>query len=163
MDSKDFNIIQELLSNGRQTNLDISKRIKLAPSATLNRIKSLEDDGVIQGYKARLDLRRVGIQFVFYSHVKVSNHAVIPSVSRALCDCEEILEVYEIMGQSACFIKVAAENHDDASQIMQKIGNIPHVVDTDSFLVLKELKNETGRVPLSAIKKPDRKPRKVSQ
>ena len=59
MDSKDYNILKELLKNGRETNLEISKRIKLAPSATLGRIKSLEDEGFIHSYSARINHNKV--------------------------------------------------------------------------------------------------------
>ncbi len=161
MDSKDYNILKELLENGRETNLEISKRIKLAPSATLGRIKSLEDDGYIQGYSARIDHNKVGIKLICYTHVRVESNNFIDEVANDLCGIEEILEVYEVMGGASYFVKLAAENNEDAQKIIQKIGNIQKVNHIESFLVLRQLKYESGRVPVSIIDKPDRKPRKV--
>ncbi|MEK9726469.1 MAG: Lrp/AsnC family transcriptional regulator [Candidatus Margulisiibacteriota bacterium] len=160
MDSKDYNILKELLNNGRETNLEISKRIKLAPSATLGRIKSLEDDGYIEGYSARINHNKVGIKLICYTHVRVESNNYIDEVANELCLIDEVLEVYEVMGGASYFVKLAAENNEDTQQIIQKIGNIKKVNHIESFLVLRQLKNESGRVPKSIIDKPDRKPRK---
>ena len=161
MDSKDYNILKELLKNGRETNLEISKRIKLAPSATLGRIKSLEDEGFIHSYSARINHNKVGIKLICYTHVRVESNNFIDEVATQLCEIEEVLEVYEVMGGASYFVKLAAENNEDAQRIIQKIGNIQKVNHIESFLVLRELKYEAGRVPESIIDKPDRKPRKV--
>jgi len=161
MDSKDYNILKELLTNGRETNLEISKRIKLAPSATLGRIKSLEKDGYVKGYTAQINHNKVGIKLICYTHVRVESNNFIDEVAEALCEIEEVLEVYEVMGSASYFVKLAAENNEDAQQIIQKIGDIDKVNHIESFLVLRELKYESGRIPKSIIDKPDRKPRKV--
>ena len=161
MDSKDYNILKELLHNGRETNLEISKRIKLAPSATLGRIKSLEEAGYINGYSARINHNKVGVKLICYTHVRVDSNNFINEVATSLCDIEEVLEVYEVMGASSYFVKLAAVNNEDAQRIIQKIGDIQKVSHIESFLVLRELKYEAGRVPKSIIDKPDRKPRKV--
>ncbi len=161
MDSKDYNILKELIENGRETNLEISKRIKLAPSATLGRIKSLEEDGFIKGYSARVDHNRVGIKLICYTHVRVDRNNFIDEVAEELCLIDEVLEVYEVMGSSSYFVKIAAENNEDAQRIIKRIGDIEKVSFSESFLVLKELKYKSSRIPLSIIDKPDRKPRKV--
>ena len=71
------------------------------------------------------------------------------------------LEVYEVMGASSYFVKIAAENNEDAQSIIKKIGDIERVSHSESFLVLKELKHQSSRIPVSTIDKPDRKPRKI--
>ena len=161
MDSKDYNILKELIVNGRETNLEISKRIKLAPSATLGRIKSLEEDGYIKGYTARVDHNKVGIKLICYTHVRVDRNNFIDEVADELCKIDEVLEVYEVMGASSYFVKIAAENNEDAQSIIKKIGDIERVSHSESFLVLKELKHQSSRIPVSTIDKPDRKPRKI--
>ena len=118
------NLLKELLKNGRETNLEISKRIKLAPSATLGRIKSLEDDGFIHSYSARINHNKVCIKLICYTHVRVESNNFIDEVATQLCDIEEVLEVYEVMGGASYFVKLAAENNEDAQRIIQKIGNI---------------------------------------
>ena len=76
-------------------------------------------------------------------------------------EIDEVLEVYEVMGASSYFVKIAAENNEDAQSIIKKIGDIDRVSHSESFLVLKELKHQSSRIPVSTIDKPDRKPRKV--
>ncbi|MGC6367148.1 MAG: Lrp/AsnC family transcriptional regulator [Candidatus Marinamargulisbacteria bacterium] len=160
MDSKDVNILNELITNGRETNIEISKRIQLAPSATLGRIKSLEDDGVITGYSARINHAKVGIKMVCFTNIRVASNTFIDSVADGLCAIDEVLEAYEVMGNYSYFVKFAAEDNQDAQRIIQKIGAIDQVVHVDSFLVLRELKYSGGRVSKTIIDKPDRKPRK---
>ncbi len=161
MDSKDYNILNELIDNGRETNLEISKRIKLAPSATLGRIKSLEEDGFIKGYSAQVDHNKVGIKLICYTYVRVHRNNFIDEVAEALCAIDEVLEVYEVMGSWSYFVKIAAENNEDAQKIIKKIGDIELISHSESFLVLKELKYKSSRIPTSIIDKPDRKPRKI--
>ena len=140
MDSKDVNILNELITNGRETNIEISKRIQLAPSATLGRIKSLEDEGVITGYSARINHAKVGIKMVCFTNIRVASNTFIDSVADGLCAIDEVLEAYEVMGNYSYFVKFAAEDNQDAQRIIQKIGAIDQVVHVDSFLVLRELK-----------------------
>ena len=159
MDSKDVNILNELISNGRETNIEISKRIQLAPSATLGRIKTLEDDGVITGYSARINHAKVGIKMVCFTNIRVASNTFIDSVADGLCAIDEVLK-REVMGNYSYFVKFAAEDNQDAQRIIQKIGAIDQVCMWIAFLVLRELKYSGGRVSKTIIDKPDRKPRK---
>ena len=161
MDSKDYQLLNELVENGRKTNLDLSKSIKLAPSATLGRIKALEDTEVITGYSAQIDHNKVGISLIFFINIRVENNHFIDDVSKELCKIEEVLEVYEVMGSASYFVKIAAENNNDAHHITKRIGQIKHVSHLESFLVFNQLKYRSARIPKSFITKPDRKPRKV--
>ena len=160
MDSKDFQLLNELIDDGRKTNLDLSKSISLAPSATLGRIKSLEEDGYISGYSATIDHKKVGINLICYTNIKIESNNFIDEVANSLCEIDEVLEVYEVMGSASYFVKIAAENNEDAHRIIKMIGQIKHVNFCESFLVLNQLKNKSARVPQSFISKPDRKPRK---
>lgn len=161
MDSKDYQLLNELVENGRKTNLDLSNSIKLAPSATLGRIKTLEDTEIITGYSARIDHNKVGISLICFMNIQIERNNFIDEVAKELCEIEEVLEVYEVMGSASYFVKIAAENNNDAQRIIKRIGQIKHVKNSESFLVFNQLKYRSARIPKSFITKPDRKPRKA--
>ena len=74
MDKVDFAILRQLQDDGRLTNVDLSERIHLSPSPCLRRVKKLEAETVITGYRATLDREKVGLGMTVFVDVSLENH-----------------------------------------------------------------------------------------
>ncbi len=75
MDRFDERILQALKLDGRISNVELSERVGLSPSATLRRVQDLERKGVIKGYRAVLDNQQMGVGFVAYVSIGLASHS----------------------------------------------------------------------------------------
>ncbi|POF55828.1 AsnC family transcriptional regulator, partial [Vibrio vulnificus] len=75
MDRFDEKILHALKRDGRISNVELSERVGLSPSATLRRVQELERKGVIKGYRAVLDSNQLGIGFVAYVSIGLASHS----------------------------------------------------------------------------------------
>lgn len=75
MDRFDERILQVLKRDGRISNVELSERVGLSPSATLRRVQDLERKGVIKGYRAVLDNQQLGVGFVAYVSIGLASHS----------------------------------------------------------------------------------------
>ena len=78
IDHIDKFILSELQENARITNSELSKRIKLSPSSTLERVKKLESSGLIDRYTALLNSQKVGCNCITFVEVKLAQHGESP-------------------------------------------------------------------------------------
>jgi Lrp/AsnC family leucine-responsive transcriptional regulator len=114
-DSYDKEIINILQSNASTSNIDLSKKIGLSPSACLGRTKRLEELGVIKQYAAVIDEKKIGLEIVSFTFVNLSPHnrktgnAFLAKVR----ETPRILECYNITGNWDYLLKIVS--HDIAS------------------------------------------------
>ena len=69
LDNVDLKILRILQDEGRISNLDLSKKISMSPPPTLRRVRDLEDNGYIDGFRANLDPTKLGYDSVSYTHL----------------------------------------------------------------------------------------------
>src|SRR5260221_11737995 len=74
LDAIDRRILTELQADARLTNVELADRVGLSPSPCIRRLKRLEQDGVIEGYRATIDRAKVGLGLTLYVGVKVERH-----------------------------------------------------------------------------------------
>ena len=73
LDEKDAKILEILQKDGRTTNVELARAVELTPSATLERVRKLEERGLIKGYTALLDPRALGLGLVAFIFLKVDD------------------------------------------------------------------------------------------
>ncbi len=138
-------ILRELTRNGRASNLELAERVGLSPSACLRRVQELERSGVIKGYRAVLDRSALGIGFVAYiavglsDHSKASQEAFEKSISRA----PEVVECHNITGTMEYLLRV--EVFDLISYKFfhtEVLGTLPQVNSITSYVVMGSPKDE---------------------
>ncbi|MGF1871101.1 MULTISPECIES: Lrp/AsnC family transcriptional regulator [Photobacterium] len=146
MDRFDERILRELKLNGRLTNVELADRIGLSPSATLRRVQELERNGVIKGYRAVLDRNKLGLCFVAYVTVGLSNHSKQAQLEfeERINDATEVTECHNITGVSEYLLKVETKDliaykrfHADV------LGEIPQV-NSIATMVVMESPKEAG-------------------
>lgn len=145
IDKKILNIIQ---LDARIANSEIARQVGLAPSAVLERIKKLEERGVIRGYTADLDAAELGYGLTAFVFVRTS---FCGSIGGVLAAIPEVLEVHDIAGDDCYLLKVRAKNTDELGKFFrEKLKNLPEIVSTKTTIVLQTIK-ETTALPIEQI------------
>lgn len=143
IDTKILNIIQK---DARISNAEIARQVELAPSAVLERVKKLEERGVIRGYATEIDAAQIGFGLTAFVFVRTS---FCSSIGETLAQIPEVLEVHDIAGDDCYLLKVRAENTDALGKFFrEKLKNLPEIVSTKTTIVLQTLK-ETTALPLA--------------
>src|SRR6185436_5617230 len=95
----DATILALLQDNARISQAEIARVVGLAPSAVLERIRKLEARGVIKGYAALVDPHELDQSMLAFIAVRSEEAPGDDSVSRALAQCPEVLEVHHVAGE----------------------------------------------------------------
>ena len=140
-----MNIVQQ---DARITNAEIARQVGLAPSAVLERVRKLEERGVIRGYAAEIDANQIGFGLTAFVFVRTS---FCGSIGEALAQIPEVLEVHDVAGEDCYLLKVRAENTDELGKFFrEKLKTLPEIVSTRTTVVLQTIK-ETTALPLEKL------------
>lgn len=146
IDNKILNIIQ---TDARIANAEIARQVGLAPSAVLERVRKLEERGVIRGYATEINAAEVG--FGLTAFVAVRTHECCGETDKFLAEIPEVLEVHDVAGEDSYFLKVRAKNTEELSKLLrERLKNVPNVATTKTIIVLQTIK-ETTALPLDLI------------
>ena len=146
IDGTDEQILTILQSDARISNAEIARQIGLAPSAVLERIRKLEDRGIIRGYRTDIDPRAV--EFGLTVFVTVTTSECGSDAEKALASIPEVLEVHDVAGEDCFMLKIRTKDTDALGRLLrEKIKTIPSVSGTRTTVVLETYK-ETNALPL---------------
>lgn len=119
----------------------------MAPSATLERLRKLEERGVIQGYECRLDSRKLGLGLTAFVFVKASERGE-PETGERLKQHANVMEVHHVAGDDCYLVKVRVADTEELGRLLRSdFSAIPHVQSTRTTIVLGTLK-ESARIPI---------------
>lgn len=145
LDEFDRKILKLLQENGRITNAEIARQIAMAPSATLERVRRLEKQGIIKGYQAVLDSEQLGLGFTAFVFIRESTAKYCRVLYSKLAEIEEVQEVHSVAGEDGFLIKVRATNTTHFREILQnKILELEDIGTTRSVIVLETVKESLG-------------------
>jgi len=147
MDETDLTILSLLQPNSFLTNTELSKKIGMAPSAVLERIKKLEQKGIIEGYPTRIKPEAVDLTLLAFIFVKTSEGPGNASVAKQLAKLPEVLELHHIAGEDCYIVKVSTKNPQSLIHLMREKFKIPNLLSTKTTIVLETLK-ETNQLPI---------------
>lgn len=146
MDDIDTKILNMLQNDARVSNAEIARQVNLAPSAVLERVRKLEESGIIRAFNASLDPKQVGFGLIAF--VSVRTNECGDGTDLLLAAIPEVLEVHDVAGEDSYLLKVRAEDPEDLSVLLrEKIRLIPSVISTHTTVVLQTVK-ETTILPL---------------
>lgn len=149
-DGIDRQILAILQENGRTSNAEIARRVGMAPSAVLERVRKLEDRGVIEGYAARLSPRALGLGLVAYVFVRADEPLGHEEAGRVLAEVPEVQEVHHVAGEDCYLVKVRTRDPESLGLLLrERFGAIPSVRSTRTTVVLETLK-ESSALPVEA-------------
>jgi Lrp/AsnC family leucine-responsive transcriptional regulator len=151
LDRRDRAILRLLQGHARMANVEIARRVGLAPSAALERIRRLEQRGLLRGYEARLDAAALGLGVVAFVFVRTREPVRARRIERQMARLSEVLELHHIAGEDCFLVKVRTTDTAALSRLLrEKIGAIAGVVATRTTIVL-DTQKETGRLPLELV------------
>lgn len=163
LDQLDLAILRELQTDGRMANVELAGRVGLSPSATLERVRRLERDGVIAGYVARVDPASLGRHVTVFVSVSLREHdtGAVGRFEAAVAEIPEVLECHHVAGEADFLLKMLV--HDVAalrSVLVDNLSGIANVGKVHSTLVLATSKHslsvplhQNGRRPAAAARK----------
>jgi Lrp/AsnC family leucine-responsive transcriptional regulator len=148
IDEMDRRILSLLQQDARLPNAEIARRVGMAPSATLERLRKLEERGVIQGYEVRLDPRKLGLGLTAFIYVRAQDKAGELDTGERLKQHPNVLEVHHIAGEDCYLVKVRATDTEDLGRMLRSdFSQMPGVSSTRTTIVLGTLK-ESLRIPV---------------
>jgi Lrp/AsnC family transcriptional regulator, leucine-responsive regulatory protein len=149
----DLKILDSLQQDARIANVELARQVKMAPSAVLERVRKLEERGLIQGYEARLNAKTLGLGLVAFVFVRTDERAGSDATSKALAAIPEIQEIHDVAGEDCFLVKVRALDTEALGRVLRdRIGAIPTIRSTRTTIVLQTLK-ETVTIPLPGFEK----------
>jgi Lrp/AsnC family leucine-responsive transcriptional regulator len=148
LDETDLQILDLLQANARQTQVEISRIVGLAPSAVLERIRKLETRGVLRGYVAQVDPKVLGLGMLAFVAVRSDEAGAENRIAQALAELHEVLEVHHVAGDDCYLIKIRARDAEHLGQLLRtRISRLAGVRSTRTTIVLETVK-ETPRLPV---------------
>lgn len=151
IDDIDRRILSMLQANARMSNAEIARRVDMAPSAVLERIRKLEDRGVVREYTARLEPEALGLGLLAFIFVRTKAGTWQENTAEQLAALPQIEEVHHITGEDCFLVKVRMKDPNALGALLREgIDAINGVAGTRTTVVLSTVK-ETSRVCLDNV------------
>jgi len=144
LDSLDWNILQALQENAKQTYTEIGRRFGVAHSTVYDRIKRMEENDVIKKYTTVVDLEKVGVKYITAIMTVFTDPKESENAARKLSESKEVLEVSTSLSEELLIIaKVVAKDQDKLhSFIAQKVAPLPGVLRIRTSIITTKYKEE---------------------
>jgi Lrp/AsnC family leucine-responsive transcriptional regulator len=125
-DKVDTAILTALQANGRQSIAELARQINMSHSAAAERVRRLEESGVISGYAARIDPGRLGFTILAYLRLRYPSSVYEP-LHTLLAGLPEVIEAHHVTGDDCFIMKVVATDMKHLEQISGRIGTLGSV------------------------------------
>ncbi len=138
LDRLDQRVIAELRANARRSNREIARQIGIADSTCHDRVRRLQDDGVITGYHADIDLERVGrsVQAIIAVRLQPKTRQAVENFRDLVTQLDEVLAVFVVSGSDDFLVQVAVPTTQALeSFVLDHIAQYPHIADVRTSLV----------------------------
>jgi DNA-binding Lrp family transcriptional regulator len=147
VDRIDRQILRELQRDGRLSNAELAERVGLTPSPCLRRVNRLEQDGVIRGYRARLDPAAVGRGFQAFVSVVMAkeDRSTVAEFERRIAELPEVVEAMRLFGDPDYLLRVAVADIAAYERLhTDTLSLLPGVARLTSHLTMKQVKEDAG-------------------
>ncbi|MDA8327795.1 MAG: Lrp/AsnC family transcriptional regulator [Betaproteobacteria bacterium] len=142
LDRYDKKILEVLQKDGRVNNQALADQIGLSPSPCLRRVRAMEEQGIISGYRAQLDPRKLDLTLTALVHIVMDQHTPerFDQFESAIQDIPEVVEYLLITGQSADYQLRVVVRDMDAYQhlLLNRLTLIPGVTGVHTSFVLRQ-------------------------
>lgn len=146
LDEIDKKIIYMLTDNAKTSLALISKNVGISTTAVHQRIKKLENSGVIENAVSYLNPRKIGYKVVSYIGVYLEQPSHYHDAVKALNEIKEVVEAHYTTGNYTIFLKVLCKDNDHLMQILNKIQKLKGVTRTETFISLEQSINRQLKV-----------------
>ncbi|HEX8390866.1 MAG TPA: Lrp/AsnC family transcriptional regulator [Longimicrobium sp.] len=144
IDDIDRQILEILQENARTPNAEIARQVGMAPSAILERIRKLEERGVIQGYAVRINPDAYGLGLMAYVFVRADERAGALTTAEQMAAIPEVQEIHHVAGEDCFLAKVRVRGTRELGELLRdRFGAIETIRSTRSTIVLDTVKETT--------------------
>lgn len=143
LDVIDCRIITALQADGRLSNIELAEKVGLSPSPCLRRVRRLEENGYIEGYRAALQRNRVGLGFSVFVGVKIDGHANDRAMAfeKSVVAMPEVVSCHLVSGEADYFLEVVVPDLEHYQQfLVGRLLNLPIVREIRSNIAIQTLK-----------------------
>ncbi|MDO9596422.1 MAG: Lrp/AsnC family transcriptional regulator [Azoarcus sp.] len=156
LDRYDREILDALQQDGRISNQELADRISLSPSSCLRRVRTLEESGLITGYRAMLNAKKLGLSLMALIHISMDRHTPerFSHFEAEVGAIPEVLECLLITGQDADYqLKVVVADMDAYQELLlNRVTRIAGVTGVRSSFVLRRVIDKSA-LPLGLAAK----------
>jgi Lrp/AsnC family transcriptional regulator, leucine-responsive regulatory protein len=155
IDVIDSEIVKILQKNARTSNAEIARKVGLAPSAVFERIRKLEEKGIIRGYHAEIDPKAVELGQLAFMFIRSNDRPGAVGTAAQLAEIPEILELHHVAGEDCFLAKVRARDAEALGRLLrERLNSIATITSTRTTIVLESVK-ETAELPVNAAETDD--------
>lgn len=151
LDEKDYQIIELLAENGKYSAREISKKSGIPVTTVLNRVKRLEDEGIIKHYAAKLDFQKLGFNIMCYVMAEISyphiqdKNMTHEDIGKLIARYPFVSCVGSLAGNKDIMLRVRARDVAELNKFITQIGKIHGVMKTETNLILEEMQRKPGQ------------------
>lgn len=135
-DAIDLQIIEILQEHGRIPLVKLGEHVGLSAPSTIERVKKLEDGGIITGYHASVDARLLGKDVAAFIGVSISDPRTISQFEQTVRQLDDVLECHHVTGEHTLLLKVKTRNTASLEDLIKTVRLIDGVARTETMVVL---------------------------
>ena len=150
LDDIDWRILRELQNDGRITNVELARRAGISPPPCLRRMRALERAGIITGYRAVLDQKKLGFDVTMFAMVGLNSQAEADLIvfEQSVADLDVVRECYMLSGEVDFLLKCVAPDLATAQDfVINELTALPNVDSVKTTLTLRQSKADAA-IPL---------------
>ena len=144
LDDLDITILKKLQENGRTKRNELAEAIGLSIPSLSERLKKLEENGIIEGYYTKLNRHAFGFDIMAFVTVIMDSSKNFEKFIEHVKKTPEILECYSILGEGSHVLKTIVKGTKDLEQLLSKIQSWPGVTRTVTSFILSAIKETTS-------------------
>lgn len=145
-DHYDHRILIELQNDARLSMAELGRRVHLSQPAVTERVRKMEEKGVITGYHAKLDCEALGYQIQAIVRI-VGQSPNFNTIVQLIEETPEVLSAYNVTGEDSWVMEIAVANVRHLDEVVSKFSD---VAETSTSIVLRTIKDQNGIMPLKA-------------
>jgi len=145
LDELDKRIIKEMCTSSQGSYRQIAKRLGVHPTTLIQRVKNLEELGIIHGYRAQVDYLKLGYEFMAIVHIYVEGDLL--DVQQRIKALKDVVAVFDVTGECDSIAWVACKNREEFSAVIKSMLQIKGVKKTNTYVVLNMIKDPFQFMP----------------
>jgi DNA-binding Lrp family transcriptional regulator len=139
LDDLDKRIIRELCTSSQGSYRQIAKRLGIHPTTLIQRVKNLEELGIIHGYRAHVDYLKMGYEFMAIVHIYVEGDLL--DIQQRIKSLKDVVAVFDVTGECDSIAWVACKNREEFSAVIKSMLLVKGVKKTNTYVVLNMIKD----------------------
>jgi DNA-binding Lrp family transcriptional regulator len=145
IDDLDKKIVQAICQSSQGSYRQIAKRLGIHPTTLIQRVKHLEEEGVIKGYRAQVDYLKLGYEFMAIVHIYVEGDLM--DVEKKIMGLSNVVAVFDVTGECDSIAWVACRSREEFSSVVKGMLTIPGVKKTNTYVILNMIKDPFNFLP----------------